>query len=385
MSSPSPSHTTQTTEVKLPAWVEKASEDNYKFAQHVANRPYQEYQGPRVANQSNMTTDAYNLLKKNIGAQDPLYKDAYNLQARAATENDPIYARAQGILADTAKPWDPTPYLNPYITNVEDRVISNANRQLTGQLQTVDDKAKAANAFGSSKAGVERAVLGAEGTRHIGDLSAELRKAGFDKATADLVADRTGRQNAAAGMMTGAGAQNKGWLDAAQGILGTAEGRQGSVMKDFTALMGAGADEQKYNQSKIEADREKWQDKWDYPTQQLNTLLASLGMSPYGKTEHTEKEGTSEQGGTDWASTGLGVLSILASLSDRRDKTDIKDLGEENEYGLPLYAYRYKGDPKTYPKVVGPMAQDAEKKYPKLVKEIGGHKVVATGLLSNGV
>jgi hypothetical protein len=41
-----------------------------------------------------------------------------------------------------------------------------------------------------------------------------------------------------------------------------------------------------------------------------------------------------------------------------------------------MYAYRYKGDPKTYPKVVGPMAQDIQKKVPSAVKKIGKRKVV---------
>jgi len=71
----------------------------------------------------------------------------------------------------------------------------------------------------------------------------------------------------------------------------------------------------------------------------------------------------------------LGAIPGLMS-SDRRDKTDIKRLGIDEETNLPLYAYRYKGDPKTYPKVVGPMAQDIEKKYPESVGEIGGHKVI---------
>ena len=41
-----------------------------------------------------------------------------------------------------------------------------------------------------------------------------------------------------------------------------------------------------------------------------------------------------------------------------------------------MYAYRYKGDPKSYPKVVGPMAQDIEKHHPSAVKKIGRHKVI---------
>jgi hypothetical protein len=80
-----------------------------------------------------------------------------------------------------------------------------------------------------------------------------------------------------------------------------------------------------------------------------------------------------------FGSSGLfpGALSAgVAALSDERDKTDIEKLGTDPKTGVDMYAYRYKGDPKNTPKVVGPMAQDMQKKYPGSVREIGGHKVV---------
>jgi hypothetical protein len=63
---------------------------------------------------------------------------------------------------------------------------------------------------------------------------------------------------------------------------------------------------------------------------------------------------------------GLGIMK-----SDERDKTDIKREGTDHE-GIPLYSYRYKEDPKTYPKVVGPMAQDIAKIDPRRVGAIPG-------------
>ena len=78
----------------------------------------------------------------------------------------------------------------------------------------------------------------------------------------------------------------------------------------------------------------------------------------------------------------LGGLGGFAA-SDRRLKTDIKKLGKEPQTELPLYAYRYKGDPKTYPKVVGPMAQDVQKIAPEAVSsDVGGHLVIDTGALT---
>jgi hypothetical protein len=73
---------------------------------------------------------------------------------------------------------------------------------------------------------------------------------------------------------------------------------------------------------------------------------------------------------------GLGgsLLGAVGGLSDRSDKTDIEKLGDSG--GLPMYAYRYKDDPKTYPKTVGPMAQDLEKQQPGSTFGIGGHRVI---------
>ena len=62
-------------------------------------------------------------------------------------------------------------------------------------------------------------------------------------------------------------------------------------------------------------------------------------------------------------------------MSDRSTKTDIQKVGKHKPSGLPIYAYRYKGDPKSYPKTVGPMAQDVRSKFgaaaaPRLGKKL---------------
>jgi len=89
------------------------------------------------------------------------------------------------------------------------------------------------------------------------------------------------------------------------------------------------------------------------------------------------------QGGSNLLGLGGSLLSGISGLfSDRRMKTDIRKLGKEPETGLDIYAYRYKGDPKSYPKTVGPMAQDIEKRRPDLVGTIGGKKVISGNWLA---
>jgi hypothetical protein len=40
-----------------------------------------------------------------------------------------------------------------------------------------------------------------------------------------------------------------------------------------------------------------------------------------------------------------------------------------------MHAFRYRGDPKSYPKTVGPMAQDVRKKIPGAVTPVGAGKL----------
>lgn len=92
------------------------------------------------------------------------------------------------------------------------------------------------------------------------------------------------------------------------------------------------------------------------------------------------------QGGENILSAILGGLNLggkaVPMLSDRTMKTDIQPLGRDPDTGLPIYAYRYKGDAKNTQKVVGPMAQDIEKVRPDLVHTIGGKRMIAGNWLA---
>jgi hypothetical protein len=336
-----PATTNQVSKVELPAWVNDAAMSNYKMAQQVAGRPLEQFQGQEVADPSAMTTQGYDALKGMIG------------------QNDPAFAEAEDLWRKGAGPLDIQSFLNPYTAEVERNAIGQANTALDKNLRGVSDAATKAGSFGGSRAAVESGVTRAEGIRNIGDLTGQLRARGFDTAVA-------GAQNQQ-------GAQRA----SAAGLTGTAAGRQAAGLADVSALLGAGSQETGSRQKVIDAAKNKWTEARNYPVEQLNLLLASLGMSPYGKTETSNKTATAEVPATDWATIGLGAAKALPGLvgmfSDRNAKTDIKKLTDGD---IPIYSYRYKDDPKSYPKVVGPMAQDIEKKYPSAVKKVGKHRVV---------
>jgi hypothetical protein len=448
----SPATTHQVNKVELPAWVNEASQENYNLAKDIAGRPLEQYSGQTVAGPSGMTTTGYDLIRSNVGATSPLYDKAagvldkstglldksagltdratglYDKAASTLDTTSPLYNKATGvfdaargvqgeaadIFRSTAGPLDINQFLNPYTGEVEQRAIANAELAQKKGMLNISDSARKSGAFGGSRHGVAEGVATGEGTRAIGDLSAQLRKAGLDFATSTAIADRSGRQaagsgllgvgtgltntgmghlataggirdtaagygSAGAGMLGAAGAAGNaaaGLRDTATGYGNVATGRQAAGQQDITNLLAGGQSEQAQGQREIDALMKQFYEKRDYPLEGLNTRLAALGMSPYGRTETTNKTATSEEKGPDWATLGLGVLKTVPALwamSDREAKTDIEKVSGGD---VPMYAYRYKGDPKTYPKVVGPMAQDIQKKVPSAVKKVGKRKVV---------
>lgn len=382
-----PAQTQQTTQVKLPAWVEQASQENYNFAKDVAGRPLQQYGGPMVADPSQMYTQAYGQIGQLAGMPSSVTQQISNVGPDSISRaTDPYFTQARDLFTKSAGPLDINAYLNPYTNEVEQRAIGNANTALAQQLRGVADQARKASAFGGSRAAVESGVTRGEGIRGIGDLSAQLRRQGFDVATSLAQGQQAGERAAAQGLLSTGGAVGgsrqaniEAELAAQRGQMAGETQTRSNLLQSIQALFGGGAQEQGQRQAVIDAAMKKFYEMRDYPVEQLNLRLAALGMSPYGRTETGTKIATGEDKGPDWASILLGVGGLglqgakMFGLSDRTAKTDIQKVSDGE---IPLYAYRYKGDPKTYPKVVGPMAQDIEKKYPKAVKKFGGKRVI---------
>lgn len=383
---------TQVSEIKLPEWVNQASQSNYGKAQEIANRPYNPYTGETVAGLPQETMDAINYLKGNIGVAMPGMSASSGALEQLLGFN-PGNVTAGSVTPQKMSETDLNPYLNPFITNVEDRAIDTLNRQNTQALNTNASRAAAAGAFGGSRGAIIDAVTNAESARAAGDLSANLRKEGYDRATelatGDITRDLAGQTTNLQSSLQAALANQQAGISganvrrgAATDLASVSQAAQDSVMKDYAGLLGAGDVLGTKEQQYLDRDKAQFDEAQGYDTEMLNLLLASLGMSPYGRTETTTK--TQEKAGTDWASVGLGGLSLAKGLglfSEDKAKTDIEKLGTDPVSGLEMYAYRYKNDPKTYPKVVGPMASDIQRKHPKAVRKIGGKRVIDASMI----
>jgi hypothetical protein len=135
-------------------------------------------------------------------------------------------------------------------------------------------------------------------------------------------------------------------------------------MQALQALLGIGGQQQQLAQQSINA-----------PWTALQYLQGSI-PSNYGST------GTSTQP-IYGPSTAQSILpyatlgaSALGMFSDRTMKKDKVNLGKNPRTGLDDYSWRYKGAPAQSPKMVGPMAQDVEKKYPGSTARVGGKMAI---------
>jgi hypothetical protein len=225
-------------------------------------------------------------------------------------------------------------YMNPYIKNVADTTraqMEQANEQAqSGALGT----AIQSGAFGGDRAGVAAANLANQQNLAMGSTMANIYGQGYDQAVSTSMAD-------------------------ANRLLGVAG-----------AQLGAGTQMQQTEQAGKDALINQFQQQMGYPFQ-VAQFLANIAM------------GTGALSGSTTTSTQQGSF-----FSDRRLKHDIKEIGTSHN-GLPIYTFKYKGDPESNTHV-GFMADEVEKKNPEAVGlDPSGYKTVdydkATHSMGGGV
>lgn len=352
-----------TSRQELPKWLEQPTRENIAIADAIAKRPYEAYGGQTVAGLSPDQIAAYDMTRRNIGAYQPAYGAALGTTASVAKYQPGTFTGG-----------DIGAYMNPYLQNVEAGALGGLESQRLKAQQGIAQSARQAGAFGGSRQGISEALSNVETARQAGDLSAKIRSQGYDTAAGLMQADMNRALQ---------GQQLR--LQAGGQMADIAGAGQRALYADTAALENIGKSQQAQQQAQLSDAYQRWAAERNYPIDMLNLRIGATSAVPgVGTTTQTTTGGgnslLSFLGGLGSAGTGLAsLLPLLFGASDENMKTDISKVGKDKETGLDLYAYRYKGDPKSYPKVVGPMAQDIEKKYPDQVKDVGGRKAVNLG------
>lgn len=189
-------------------------------------------------------------------------------------------------------------YMNPYINEVVGNTATDVSRMVADQQAVNNARASSMGAFGGSRAGIVEALTNSEGQKNIGDISAQLRQAGWNTAAGlaeqdvsnlmDINKFNAGqRQNAS---FANAGSQNTAsqflggqQLAAAGGLAGL--GTTGfNVGQQIAQQQGQqGALQQALMQKVMGLAGGQYNDFMGQPGNMLSMMISALGMNPLNK------------------------------------------------------------------------------------------------------
>ena len=380
---------------QIPQWMQQAGQQNYAYAQDVANRPLQQYQGQMVADVAPQTQQFWNTAAQanSVGADQNNLATAGFANSLASVPQSVTPMTLAGIDAATQYPTSSgglssSPsglsgmsnsglgvYMNPYTQDVINATLPLMQQQNELSQDQAGNAASSANAFGGSRQGVQQGVAQAQGALNIGQMAAQLNQANFAQATAGAQSDIANNLAAQTTNQGAAQAKTNSDILASQGLSNQASSENQENVANASLQSAAGASQSMQAQNEINAQMAKFQQANQYPQQQLSTLLSALGMTP-SDTATTGQSNTTTTTPTDWASIltgGLGAASSIAKIaSDKRIKKNIMAMGHDPVTAIPIKKFNYKGDPPGTPPVIGPLAQDVEKAMPGSTMKIGG-------------
>jgi hypothetical protein len=310
MGGEAPSASTVTNKTELPPWLEDVTKENIALATKVADRPYESYEGPRVAGFTPEQERAFGIIEEGVGKTAPAFEAAQGAALNSA------YYTPEKVQAGSFLSGNIGEYINPYVANVETRAIDAANRSLQMEKNAIAANAARAGAFGGSRQGLAEGVATAETARGVGDLSARLRAEAFDKAAAIQAGDydRALRANLA---NQGAGLEGAATnISGATALGALTEAAQKGRQTEAALVENVGMQKRDLIQAGMDEAYARWLEKRNNPIEGLNLRLAATSATPYGSTATSTKTGG--PGGNSFL-TGLGAVgtgaSALASIA----------------------------------------------------------------------
>jgi hypothetical protein len=382
---------------ELPPWLDQGGQDIFRQAQQVGANLPAPYQGNLIPDFNDFHHRAWEQAQAASGAALPgLWA------AQQGALNSANYT-PQWVNGGSIAGMDLSPYMNPFTQQVEQHALGRLNDQRQISQTQIGDAALQSGGAWGSRHGVREGVMDAEFGKAAGELSAGLRAQNFQNAQnmaqGDLARSLQGQMaNQGAGLEGARLNQQGSFLAGNLAQMLQQSGLQGASVMESIADRLQTQEGQRLAQQAMQYEQMR-----NWPLERLQIPMQAIGAIPHGQTTTTTGPSNYQQPnmgmqmlggmstglsiakalgaatmGTMGAGAGIGALLPLL-FSDENEKTDIQKVGKDPETGVNLYAYRYKGDPKSYPKVVGPMAQEIEKKFPDQVKTIAGKKAVNLG------
>ena len=353
-----------TSTTTLPDWVTNASQGALSTAQDLSQRPYDPYGGQIVAGTTADQQQAYQQIRDMQGAYTQPYQQAEgawgnvlgNLQSLTPEQQNQatnslfsnygqqVLNPAAGLLGGYMSQGPATAQgvannalqiMSPFSQAVIDPAMRAGQQALQQNLQQIGSAANQAGAFGGSRQGVTEGVAQSQAALGAGQYVGNLLNQGWQSALnpATQVALQGGQQGyGAAGTLTGllapgyqqaqasaqdmAGRNLQAGMTAAQQLPQVATAQQTADQKNASLLQTVGAAQQQQQQNELNAQMGQFYEQQNWPVQNLDVLLSTLGAIPYGSTTDWTQYGKTQpdaQKRNMLAGIGGGALSGAAT------------------------------------------------------------------------
>lgn len=279
--SPPPSTTTYGTTVEnMPQWLSDYTQALIAKANMVASEPYQAYQGPRVAGFTDDQTNAFDVIRNNIGNWNDEFDASKTATGGALNQAMPYLDTASALTPERVQQ-----YMDPYVGNVIDRAQTVANRNWQENIMPgIENRFITSGQSGSSghRTGLERAGRDvSEGlqSQSLAALSDAYKTAG-SQFTSDMNRRaQLGQTIGSLGLQTG------------QQMAGLAQLQQQMAGRDATALQAVGDTQQAQTQRNLDLAYQDFQNQRDYPRQNVDWMSSIIRGMPYDRSTSTTTTG----------------------------------------------------------------------------------------------
>jgi len=282
--------TTSTTSGDLPDWYKPYAQDLLSRAQQISKTPYTTYGNQRLAEFSDDTNAAFDMVRDQADAGNP------DVDAALATTGG-----LANYQAKTLPDADISAYMNPYINNVLDVQKQRATQSYQEQQAGRDASAVAAGAFGGDRRFVQDSLAQRDLNQQMQAIDAEGLSSAFDRATGLFQDDETNRRLGAQLGLDAAGQQ--GQLSQLKSDLG---------FRNAEALSGVGSKVQQREQAGLDLAYKDFTAQRDWPSQQLSLYSQLLSGTPVQQNTTTSVT----EPAPDFLSQLLGLAVGGAGIAD---------------------------------------------------------------------
>jgi hypothetical protein len=292
----------------MPQWLSDYTQALIARANMVAAEPYQAYQGPRVAGFTDDQTNAFDVIRNNIGNWNDEFDASKSATSGALSQSMPYFEQAA-----ESTPENIQQYMDPYVGSVIDRAKLEANRQWDEKIMPgIENRFITSGQSGSSghRIGLERA--GRDVAEGINSQSLAALSDAYKTAGSQFGADAS-RQ---AGIGTNIGALG---LQTGQQMSGLAQMQQQLSGRDASSLSLSGEAQQQQTQRNLDTAYGDFQSQRDYPKEQTDWMSSIIRGLPHDTTTSTSSTGPANVYQPSPLSQLISLYGLYKDVTDKAE------------------------------------------------------------------